>query len=90
AEYEAGRLREAERRFLELARRGNPVGRYNLAMMHVLDEVARPDKREAVRLLEASAAQGFVRAEFALAQIYELGVVGPPDIGRSIEWYRRA
>lgn len=90
ADYEAGRLPEAERGFRQLAGQGSPVGRYNLAMMHVRDEVARPDKHEAVHLLEVSADQGFVRSEYALGQVYELGVVGKPDQARSVQWYRRA
>jgi TPR repeat protein len=90
AVYEAGRLMEAEKRFRTLARNGSAVGRYNLAMMHVLDEAEKPDKRAALRLLEQSAAQGFVRSEYALGQVYELGVVARPDQRRAVQWYQRA
>lgn len=90
AVYADGRLLEAEQRFSALARNGSAVGRYNLAMMHVLDEAAKPDKRAAVKLLEESAAQGFVRSEYALGQVYELGVIDLPDQRRAVQWYERA
>lgn len=90
ADYEAGRLAAAERQFRALARQGHALGRYNLAMMHMLDEVEKPDRQEAVMLLEQSAEQGFIRAEYALGQVYELGLAGPPDMVRAVQWYRRA
>lgn len=89
-EHQAGRWPEAERRFTALAEQGSPVGRYNLAMMHVRREAAQSSLDKALELLEASAAQGFVRSEHALGEIYERGLTGRPDHVRSVQWYLKA
>jgi uncharacterized protein len=87
--YETGQLAAAQRQFAQLARKGLPVAQFNLAMMHLRDEI-KPTKtksnREAERLLLAAAGKGFVRAEHALAQYYDLGLGGKQDITRAFKW----
>ncbi|WP_119156293.1 tetratricopeptide repeat protein [Caldimonas tepidiphila] len=88
--YAAGRLDEAREGFERLAQGGSALARYNLAMMHLRGEAPQPDRRRALRLLEASAAQGFVRSAHALGQVHELGLVDAPDLPRSVQWYALA
>jgi uncharacterized protein len=87
--YESGQFSAAQRQFAALAKKGLPVAQFNLAMMHLRDEI-NPAKaksnREAERLLLAAAGKGFVRAEHALAQFYDLGLGGKQDLARSFKW----
>ena len=78
--YASGDLKAAARGFTALSARQLPLADYNLAMMHLRGELPRPSPREARRLLERAAAQGFVSAEFALGQLHEQGVLGKPDL----------
>ncbi|MEJ6006034.1 tetratricopeptide repeat protein [Paucibacter sp. AS339] len=88
--YEAGDLRAAARGFAALSAKRAPLGDYNLAMMHLRAELAKPNPREAKRLLERAAANGLVRAELALGQFYEQGLLGKPDLKQSTQWFARA
>jgi uncharacterized protein len=87
--YEAGQLATAQRQFAALAKKGQPVAQFNLAMMHLRGEIKpTPAKssQTAERLLLAAAGKGFVRAEHALAQFYELGLGGKQDLARAVQW----
>lgn len=66
------------------------MGRCNLAMMHVRRQAAQSSLNKALELLETSAAQGFVRSEHSLGEIYERGLAGMPDHARSVQWYIKA
>jgi uncharacterized protein len=90
-DYEAGDLPAAERRFRALSDQGLPVARFNLAMMHLRGETPSADPALVVPLLERAAAGGFIRAEHALGEIHELGLVGQPrDLAKANRWYARA
>lgn len=71
--YEEGRMTDAARGFLGLAREGHVMGAYNFAMMHLRKELPRSDPKTAVRWLRAAASQGMPRAYFALGLAHELG-----------------
>ncbi|MCV2356824.1 sel1 repeat family protein [Paucibacter sp. B2R-40] len=88
--YESGDLKTAARGFTALSAQREPLGDYNLAMMHLRAELPKPNPREAKRLLERAAAKGLVRAELALGQLYEQGVLGKPELAKSTVWYARA
>jgi len=90
--YEAGELKAAARGFTALSAqtRPLPLADYNLAMMHLREELPKPSVRRAERLLKRAAAGGLVRAELALAQLYEQGLLGKPDLAKAKEWNLRA
>lgn len=90
AAYARGDHARAEQAFGALAARGVPAAIYNLGVMHLRDEAARPDARAGRRLLTQAAEQGFVTAQFALAQGWEAGHFGRVDLPAAQRWYRRA
>lgn len=90
AAYERGDLAQAEAAFRTLAAQDLPVAWFNLAMMHLRDEITPADPAEAVRLLQRAAQAGFVRAEHALGEVHEQGVLGRPDLVEAHRWYLRA
>ena len=86
AAYERGDLPRAAQGFAALSRQGLPLADYNLAMMHIRAELAKPDLAEAKRLLERAAARKLVRAQLALGQWHEQGLQGKPDLPTSVRW----
>ncbi len=89
--YEQGDLAAAERGFRALAEKQLPVAQFNLAMMHLREELHPADPAVAVTLLERAAAGGFVSAEYALGQVYELGLLGDRrDLTAANRWYTAA
>jgi len=90
AASEAGDLKTAAAGFAALSAQHNPLGDFNLAMMHIRAEVPKPNGRLAKRLLERAAAKDFVLAELALGQLYEQGLLGKRDLVRANSWYVRA
>jgi len=81
----------ARQAFERLAAEGVPAAQYDLAMMHLRDEMPRPSKRSALRLLTEAAEQGFVRAMFELGRLHEPhSIAGTPDPALAVQWYRRA
>jgi TPR repeat protein len=89
-DYEEQRHGAARRAFERLARAGDPVAQYNLAVMHLRGELPQPSRARAVALLEQSAGAGFVTAQFALGKLYDGKELGRPDPARALGWYRRA
>jgi TPR repeat protein len=89
-DYAAHRHSAARRAFERLARAGDPVAQYNLAVMHLRGELPQPSQVRAVALLEQSAGAGFVTAQFALGKLYDGKELGRPDPARALGWYRRA
>ncbi len=89
-DYEARRYGAARRAFERLARAGDAVARYNLAVMHLRGELPQPDMARAVRLLEQAASAGLVTAQFTLGQLYDGSRLGRPDPARALAWYHRA
>jgi uncharacterized protein len=87
--YSLDRHALAARGFSVLARQGVPMAQYNLAMMHLREELPRASFATARRLLESAAQRGVVLANLALAQVYELGAGVKPDLRRANQWLER-
>jgi uncharacterized protein len=89
--YSAGHFKEARVAFEKLARHGDALAQFNLAMMHLRGEVPHPNVQVARRLLEqASKTKDTGRAPLALGQMHEQGVLGPPDLPQATRWYTLA
>ena len=88
--YESGRHAEARTAFEALALRGVPAAQYNLAVMHLRDELPQPDRALARRLLTRAAEGGFVTAQFMLGQALENGEFGARDLALAHRWYEVA
>lgn len=88
--YTDGDLAGAAQGYASLARAGNRVAQFNLAVMRVRGETTAISASEAFALLRQSARQGFVQAMRALAQAYEEGALGPRNLATSTYWYERA
>lgn len=88
--YEAGRLAAARAGFESLAQRAVPAAAYNLAIMHLRDELPQADRRQAQVLLTRAAQGGFVTAQLALAQGLENGDFGARDLATAHRWYEVA
>ncbi|MDT8999804.1 tetratricopeptide repeat protein [Paucibacter sp. APW11] len=88
--YAEGQPALAAQAFARLARQGDALAQYNLAMMHLRGELPRASVREAKRLLERAAAGKLIRAELALAQFHEQGLSGRVDSAAAMRWYRLA
>jgi TPR repeat protein len=89
-DYEAGRRPAAQAAFESLARRRVPAALYNLAVMHLRDELPRADLQQARRLLTQAAEGGFVTAQFMLGQAWETGRFGARDLQLANRWYEAA
>ena len=88
--YESGRLAPAQAAFEAMARRRVPAAEFNLAVMHIRNEVPRPDLKRARQLLQRSAEGGFVTAQVMLGQALESGELGPRDLALAHRWYEVA
>jgi uncharacterized protein len=84
--YEQSDFKAARKQFEALARKGLAVAQFNLAMMHIRDEITPSNLKLAESLLLKAAGQGFVHAEHALGQFYDLGMGGKSDRARAIRW----
>lgn len=89
-DYGAGRFEAALAGLESLAQRRVPVAEFNLAVMHMRGELARPDKALALQLFLRAAEAGFVTAQYTLGQGLENGELGPRDLVRAHDWYERA
>ena len=89
--YAAGRLPQAERSFTTLARQGNALARYNLAMMHLRGEVAQPQSRPGTALAGSIGARAALCRQCSRSgAALEQGVAGPRDVPRAQDWYQQA
>jgi len=88
--YSAGRFKQAQAEFERLARRGDTLAQFNLAMMHVRGEVPHPDLHAARRLLEQASTGDSWRAPLALGRMHEQGLLGAPDLTQATHWYALA
>jgi TPR repeat protein len=88
--YDDGNLRAAARGFAASAARGEALGQFNLAMMHLRRELPGASDAAAWRLLQQAAAQQYARAENALGEMIEQGRRGRPDAKAACEWFERA
>lgn len=90
AAYDAGDLKTAARGFAESARRGEALGQFNLAMMHLRKELPGARDAKAWQLLRDAAAQQLALAENALGEMIEQGRHGRPDPRAACGWFERA
>ena len=88
--YSNGQFKQAQAGFERLARRGDTLAQFNLAMMHVRGEVPHPDMQTARRLLEKASCGDSWRAPLALGQMHEQGLLGAPDLPQATRWYTLA
>ncbi|MFT7776918.1 tetratricopeptide repeat protein [Roseateles sp.] len=90
AAYDAGDLKAAARGFAESARRGEALGQFNLAMMHLRRELPGASDVKAWQLLLHAAAQKLALAENALGEMIEQGRHGGPDPRAACGWFEQA
>lgn len=90
AAYEEGRLKAAAKGFAASAARGEPLGQFNLAMMHLRSELPGASDAKAWRLLERAASKQFALAENALGEMIEQGRHGQLDKTAACDWFERA
>lgn len=90
AAYDEGRLKDAAQGFAASARRGEALGQFNLAMMHLRKELPRASDGQAWTLLQQAAAQHLPLAENALGEMIEQGRRGKPDPKAACGWFERA
>lgn len=88
--YDVGDLKAAAQGFADAAGRGEPLGQFNLAMMHLRKEVAGASDAQAWQLLQRAAAQKLALAENALGEMIEQGRHGKPDPAAACGWFERA
>ena len=88
--YESGHLDAARVAFEALSRRGLPAADYNLAVMHLKNEVPQPSRQRAEQLLMRSARAGFVTAQLMLGRALENGDFGRRDLMLAHQWYEAA
>jgi len=90
AAYDEGRLKAAARGFAASAARGEPLGQFNLAMMHLRRELPGASDAKAWQWLQRAAMQNFALAENALGEMIEQGRHGPLDKTAACDWFERA
>ncbi|MBV8468772.1 MAG: sel1 repeat family protein [Burkholderiaceae bacterium] len=93
AAYAADDLPTAAQGFTRFAQQGSALAQYNLAMMHLRNELPQANAATAHHLLLRAARQHFVRAELALGEFYEQGRQhrsGMPDLQQAVHWYALA
>lgn len=90
AAYDAGDLKAAARGFTASAGRGEALGQFNLAMMHLRRELPGASDAKAWQLLQRAAAQQLALAENALGEMVEQGRRGRPDPKAACDWFERA
>ncbi|MFN3303517.1 MAG: tetratricopeptide repeat protein [Roseateles sp.] len=88
--YDDGDLKAAARGFAASAKRGEPLGQFNLAMMHLRRELPGASDAAAWRLLQQAAARQMAHAENALGEMIEQGRHGKPDTRAACGWFERA
>ncbi len=89
-DYGSGRLQPAARAFQHLARQEVPVAQYNLAVMHLRQELPGASPLQARRWMQRAANAGFVTAQHGLGQALESGAFGRRDLVLAHDWYQRA
>ncbi|MFG6485037.1 tetratricopeptide repeat protein [Roseateles sp. BYS78W] len=90
AAYDEGRLKAAARGFAASAARGEPLGQFNLAMMHLRRELPGASDAKAWQWLQRAAMQHYALAENALGEMIEQGRHGPLDKTAACDWFERA
>ena len=89
-DYESGHLDAARQAFEALSKRGLAAADYNLAVMHLKNELPNPSRQRAEQLLTRSARGGFVTAQLMLGRAFENGDFGRRDLKLAHQWYEVA
>lgn len=88
--YDKGQLKTAARGFAEAARRGDVLGQFNLAMMHLRRELPSASDATAWQLLQQAAAKQYALAENALGEMIEHGRHVKSEPRAACDWFERA
>lgn len=88
--YDEGDLKTAARGFTASAAKGEPLGQFNLAMMHLRKELPGASDPQAWQLLQRAAGRQLAAAENALGEMIEQGRRGKPDPKAACGWFERA
>jgi len=88
--YESGHLDAARLAFESLSKRGSPAADYNLAVMHLKNELPGANRHRAEQLLTRAARGGFVTAQLMLGRALESGDFGRRDLKLAHQWYEVA
>ncbi|MDR7335609.1 tetratricopeptide repeat protein [Roseateles asaccharophilus] len=88
--YDDGNLKAAAQGFAASAARGEALGQFNLAMMHLRRELPGASDARAWHWLQRAAAQQYARAENALGEMIENGRRGKRDPKAACDWFERA
>lgn len=88
--YDEGDLKAAAQGFAESARRGEPLGQFNLAMMNLRRELPGASDAKAWQLLQRAASQKLGLAENALGEMIEQGRHGRLDPKAACGWFELA
>ena len=89
-DYESGHLDAARRAFEALSKRGLPAADYNLAVMHLKEELPKSSRQRAEQLLIRAARGGFVTAQLMLGRALENGDFGRRNLRLAHQWYEVA
>jgi uncharacterized protein len=90
AAYERGDAAAAYTAYLRAARRGQPIGQYNVAVMAFNGEGTKRDLRAATTWLTRAANQGFALAQYNLGLLYENGDGVERSQTKASAWFLRA
>jgi TPR repeat protein len=86
-----GRDDDAARLIVEAAQAGNATAQMVAADLYEEGWGVEADRQQALTMLMASAGQGFVPAQMALAEEFRWGEgLAPQDIAKAREWYEKA
>ena len=89
----AGRADEAVLLITDVARKGYPAAEFLIGQMHLrgtLNETGKPDYKNALRLFNLSADNGYVVAQQKLGLMYEKGPGVSRDSKIAFSWYSKA
>ena len=90
AAYDEGDLKAAARGFSASAAKGEALGQFNLAMMHLRKELPGASDAQAWHWLQRAARQQLPVAENALGEMIDQGRRGKPDPKAACGWFERA
>lgn len=86
--YQAGDFVHAAQAYGRAARRGQPIGEFNLATMLMSGQGVAPNPKRALELLHAAAQGGLAQAQLVEGQLYDNGDAGVPRSPReAVHWY---
>lgn len=82
---------EAVRLYMPCADAGDAEAQETIGYMYLMGKGVPKDRDLAVSLLTKAADSGVARAAYRIAYMYDSGqCFAEPDLGKAVEWYRRA